>query len=326
MRNSQAARRQETTRRILVIAIFALLLGIIFISIKMIASKSCSNPGQSGMLPTDTPAPTSPTPAPSASAVPATAIPSASPYATVVPETPTPTPVPTPSPTPEQNRYGIPRLVTEGSMNDVLARLEQFKTIPSSETLILLDVGHGGFDPGTAGLESGITEADLNLQISRRLAEKLAAKGYFVFMTRMGDYGCANNKQEDMNLRTRIMRLDIFDASVSIHQNSYVDDRSAHGVRLYHYKAGSAGAKYAKDEKLASCILQSICAMTEENRSHTDTGNFMVCREPHAPAALVECGFLSNSEDEKKLSDPSYQEVFSQAIANGVENYLNGAN
>lgn len=326
MRNNQAAKRQETTRRILVIAIFALLLAIIFISIKMIASKSCSNPGQSGMLPTNTPA-VSPTPAPTETAAPETDRPSETVLPTVDPETPTPAPVVTPVPTPEQNQYGIPRLMVEGSMNDVLARLEQFKTLPASETLILLDVGHGGFDPGTAGLDTGVTEADINLQISRRLAEDLAAKGYFVFMTRMGEYACADTKKNDMNLRTRIMRLDIFDVSVSIHQNSLgKDDRSAHGVRLYHYKPASAGAKYAKDEKLAKSILEAICAATDENRSHTDTGNLMVCREPHAPAALVECGFLSNSEDEKKLSNPAYQEVFAQAVANGIENFLNGAN
>lgn len=323
MRNNQAARRQETTRRILVISIFILLLAIIGLMIRMISVKSCSNPGKTGFLPTESPVASTPTPEPTAPIVSASPIPSQTPIE--ITATPEPTVAPTPEATPEQNQYGVPRLVTEGSMSDVLARLEQFKTLPSSETLILLDVGHGGFDPGTAGVNTGVTEAELNLQVSRLVAQKLAEKGYFVFMTRMGEYACADTKKDDMNLRTRIMRLDIFDCSISIHMNAAADS-AAHGIRMYHYKTASAGAKYALDEQLAKSILQSVCAMTDETRSITDTGNFMTTREPKAPAALVECGFISNPDDEKKLSDPSYQAVFAQAVANGVENFLKGLN
>lgn len=321
MKNNQSANAQETTRRILVISIIVLLLLIMALIIRMLSVKSCTNPEKSGMASTNSPSPASPSPAKTEPAI----LSSASPTPLRPTESSvTPTPEPTQSPNPQ---IGVARVVTEGSMEDVLARLEQFKTLPASETLILLDVGHGGFDPGTSGLDTGVTEADINLQISRRVAEKLGEKGYFVLMTRMGDYACADNKDADMKLRSDIMHLDIFDASVSIHQNSLGrGDRSAHGIRLYHYKPGSEGAKYALDERLAECILKSICDMTDEDRSHTDTGNFMVCREPHAPAALVECGFLSNAADEAKLSDTAYQEVFAQAVANGIENFLNGAN
>lgn len=290
--------------------------------IRMMSVNSCSNPSHTGILPTDSPSTAAQTPPPSVPAEPTGGEPTGElpPTNTPAALTPEPTPQITPEPTPEQNAYGIPRVVTEGSMNDVLARLEQFKTLPSSETLILLDVGHGGFDPGTIGIDSGVTEAELNLQLSRILAQKLGEKGYFVFMTRMGEYACADTKRDDMNLRTRIMRLDIFDVSVSIHQNALPTDRDVHGVRMYHYKYGTEG------EKLAMSILQAICALTDETRTNTNTGNLMVVREPHAPSALVECCFLSNPTDEARMQDPAYQAVFAQAIANGIEDYLRGTN
>ncbi len=321
MRNNRAAKNQETTRRILVISIIILLLALLALLVRGISVRSCSDPEQTAKLPTDTPKVESPTPADTdvpASTVPVSEPPTAPAAPSEQPATPTPVPA-TPTPPPEQNPYGIPRVVTEGSMTDVLARLEQFKTLPASEKLILLDVGHGGFDPGTAGVNTGVTEADLNLIVSRLLAQRLGEKGYFVFMTRMGEYACADNKNEDMRLRTRIMRLDIFDCSVSIHMNA-AGSADAHGVRLYHYKSGTEG------EKLARSILQSICALTDETRTTTNTDNLMVVREPHAPAALVECGFLTNPDDEKKLIDPSYQATLALAIANGIENYLNGSN
>lgn len=322
MRNNQQARNQETTRRILVITIFVLLLLIMAVLIRMLSVKSCSNPGSdpSAMNQTPSPKPETPTPEPEVSVSPIIVEPTQPVLQSSTPDVVTapPTPIVTPVSTPESNPYGIPRVVTDGSMDDVLARLEQFKTLPASETLILLDVGHGGFDPGTIGIETGVTEADINLQISKLVAEKLAAKGYYVFMTRMGEYACAETKDKDMGLRKRIMKLDIFDAAISIHQNALPTDRTVHGVRMYHYKYGTSG------EKLAKSILQAICALTDETRTNTNTGNLMVVREPVAPSALVECGFLSNVEDEKRLSDPSYQAVFAQAVANGIEDFLRG--
>lgn len=205
-------------------------------------------------------------------------------------------------------------------MNAVMARLEQLKTLSSDKTIILLDVGHGGFDPGSLGLDTGVHEDELNLQVARFVAQKLGEKGYYVFMTRMGSYAVAETKNEDMRLRKEFMKLDIFDAAISIHMNSYPDDRSVDGTRLFYYKEGTKG------HTLATIILDEICKATGQRNRGTNSGDLMVVREPVAPSALVECGFISNANEERLLANPNYQEKLAQAVADGVEKFFNSDN
>lgn len=246
------------TRRILCLVIFVLLLSIIVVCISLACRGTCANHGDSHG--------------------PVSATPSAVSTFTPQPETPTATQAAeTPAPS-----DGIPLVVTEGDMSAVMARLEQLKTLPSDKTIILLDVGHGGFDPGSIGLDTGVHEDELNLQVARFVAQKLGEKGYYVFMTRMGSYAVAETKNEDMRLRKEFMKLDIFDAAISIHMNSYPDDRSVDGTRLFYYKEGTKG------QTLATIILDEICKATGQRNRGTNSGDLMVVREPVAPSALVE--------------------------------------
>ena len=87
------------------------------------------------------------------------------------------------------------------------------------------------------------------------------------------------------------MKLDIFDAAISIHMNSYPDDRSVDGTRLFYYKEGTKG------QTLATIILDEICKATGQRNRGTNSGDLMVVREPVAPSALVECGFISNANE-----------------------------
>lgn len=140
------------TRRILCLVIFVLLLSIIVVCISLACRGTCANHGDSHG--------------------PVSATPSAVSTFTPQPETPTATQAAeTPAPS-----DGIPLVVTEGDMSAVMARLEQLKTLPSDKTIILLDVGHGGFDPGSIGLDTGVHEDELNLQVARFVAQKLGEK------------------------------------------------------------------------------------------------------------------------------------------------------
>ena len=145
------------TRRILCLVIFVLLLSIIVVCISLACRGTCANHG-------DSHGPVSATP----SAVSTFTPQQETPTATQAAETPAPS-------------DGIPLVVTEGDMSAVMARLEQLKTLPSDKTIILLDVGHGGFDPGSIGLDTGVHEDELNLQVARFVAQKLGEKGYYVF-------------------------------------------------------------------------------------------------------------------------------------------------
>ena len=95
-------------------------------------------------------------------------------------------------------------------------------------------------------------------------------------MTRMGSYAVAETKNEDMRLRKEFMKLDIFDAAISIHMNSYPDDRSVDGTRLFYYKEGTKG------QTLATIILDEICKATGQRNRGTNSGDLMVVREPVA--------------------------------------------
>lgn len=242
---------------------------------------------------------------------------------TPVPVTEQPTPEFTPEPTPVPvgggvDANGIAFAQTEGTRDEVFNRLDILKTLPEDATIILLDVGHGGFDPGSIGVDTEVRESDLNLEVSRLVAQRLGEKGYYVFMTRMGDYAVASSKNEDMSIRTQIMKLEIFDASISIHMNSFPQDRSVAGTRLYQYESGTEG------ERLAELIMLKVAAATGQKYRPTVSDNLMVVREPVAPAALVECGFISNHEEELALQNPEYQLTLAQAIAEGIEAFLNG--
>lgn len=209
-----------------------------------------------------------------------------------------------------------PALQTEPAQTDNPPATQTAET-PAPSDGILLDVGHGGFDPGSIGLDTGVHEDELNLQVARFVAQKLGEKGYYVFMTRMGSYAVAETKNEDMRLRKEFMKLDIFDAAISIHMNSYPDDRSVDGTRLFYYKEGTKG------QTLATIILDEICKATGQRNRGTNSGDLMVVREPVAPSALVECGFISNANEERLLANSNYQEKLAQAVADGVEKFFN---
>lgn len=304
----------------MIIAILALVVLLVVLLACLITRGTCSNAANHGIIPMNSPDPSmiidvTKTDVPATQIIEPTGDPqSSNPEPTYYVS---PGPVNPISPAIPQSPYpSIPYCLTEGTMDDVNARLELLKKLPANETVILLDVGHGGFDGGTVGIDTKVTEADINLQVSRLLAERLAAKGYFVFMTRMGDYAVGSNKNNDMRWRKQVMKLNLFDVSVSIHQNALDTDRNVKGARIYCYKFGTEG------ENLAKSIISEFSKVSSDCKTNAYTGNLMVVREPICPSALVECGFLSNHDEELLLSDPSYQALIAQAIADGVENYI----
>ena len=301
----------EKTIRILSVIIAALIIAIAAV----IIGRSCpgSEPTSPSAQPTSSPEPTV-TVAPQPSLTPEETE-TASPQSTAE----VGTDVPTSSPEPVTN---VAKVVTEGDLNAVYARLEQLKGLKAADpsvTIILLDVGHGGFDPGASG-QNGTIESELNLIISRMLAEELANRGYYVFMTRMGEYAVADTKSADMEARTAMMKNDIFTVAVSIHMNSFPRDRSVSGVRVYNYPGSTRG------RVLSSIVMHTIAQMTDQRERDTTEEDLMVVREPICPSVLVECGFLSNSSDEALLKDPEYQRLMAIAVACGVDEFIRGRN
>ena len=187
--------------------------------------------------------------------------------------------------------------------------------------IIALDPGHGGYDGGTRAMDSGIWEKDLTLQITLKAEEALRAHGAKVVLTRredvslrVGDTATLTRKRQDLQARVNIAMEAEADVLLSIHLNEY-RSRAESGPQVFYQRGGDAG-------RLLSGVLQK--ALIEELRPRKErvamAGDYFVLRSA-IPSALVECGFLSNSEDEKLLLDEGYQRQIGIALAKGLYEY-----
>lgn len=180
---------------------------------------------------------------------------------------------------------------------------------------VILDAGHGGFDAGASGTDTGVRESELNLQVARLVQKALEEGGARVLMTRTEAGALGDTKREDMARRGELLRTEGADASVSIHMNKF-SDRRVRGPMTYYQAGAEAG------QALAACVIDSLTAALDLPPRLPNPGNNFVTRVPACPAVLVECGFLSNGAEERLLQDEGYQKAIAAAIAQGVLTFL----
>lgn len=192
----------------------------------------------------------------------------------------------------------------------------------NGEYVVVVDAGHGGFDPGKVGI-NGAQEKDINLAIAGRVAAYLKAGDVKVVMTRESDVGLydsdSNNKKvQDMKRRVEIMESAHPQLTVSIHQNSYPEEY-VHGAQVF-YHADSAEGK-----KLADYIQQQFVKNVdpENERQIKANDSYYLLKKTGMPIVIVECGFLSNYAEAEKLSTEEYQNSVAWAVYMGIMNYLN---
>lgn len=187
-------------------------------------------------------------------------------------------------------------------------------------TIIVIDVGHGGYDPGKVSL-NGIKEKDINLQISQHLKEELSSYGYTVFLTREDDIGLcdenvSNKKRSDLNNRIQFFKQHNADLAISIHQNSYTDAAS-HGAQTFYFSNSEQG------KLLAQSIQKSLLSIDSTNkRSEKASDSYYLLKHSDIPSVIVECGFLSNPTETANLTDSNYQKSIAHAISEGIYQYL----
>ena len=190
-----------------------------------------------------------------------------------------------------------------------------FALLPLSGKLILIDIGHGGKDPGT--ISNGILEKDLNLAIGKKLEIELIKKGASVILTRDGDYDLSNpqaerRKQSDFDNRIKLINSSKADMYLSIHIN-YLEDASYKGGQVFYYKT-------EKNKNIALSIQEELNKISDK-REVKKTPNIYMYQRLKVPGVLVECGFLSNAQERQNLITEEYQEKIAKAISNGVINY-----
>ena len=172
---------------------------------------------------------------------------------------------------------------------------------------VFIDAGHGGTDPGALGY--GYRESDLNLQVAKKVESKLKSKGIDVKMSRSSDIFYSLSERAEMANDYGA------DAFVSIHQNS-AKDKSANGIETYYNR------NKEEDKPLSNDIQTQVISQTGANNRGVKNAEFTVLVKSKMISALVECGFITNELEVKKLSDSSYQDKLATGIANGIEEYL----
>lgn len=188
---------------------------------------------------------------------------------------------------------------------------------------VIVDAGHGLPDGGAVGI-SGSVEQEINLDIALKLQEILEAKGVRVIMTRTDENGLWEDEDDsirkkkvtDMHKRLDIMKNSDAHLFISIHMNSF-PNHSASGLRIFY------APNHEEIKPLAENIQARIKDITNANINIVKTADksLFLMKNPPIPAILVECGFLSNAKEEKKLQEEDYQARLAWAIADAIEKY-----
>lgn len=188
--------------------------------------------------------------------------------------------------------------------------LEDEKNDNNKKHVVYIDVGHGGTDEGFKSVK-GPKEKDLTLQISKLVSNRLSSQGdVSVIMSRSTDTNLSNSQRVEDGTK---QNADVF---VSIHVTAN-DDSSAKGVETF-YRGDSNDAS----DELATLVQKSIVSYVDLDNRGAKPFTFDVLRDNAMPAILIECGFLSNPEEEKKLTNPSFQKELAEGISQGILSFL----
>ena len=187
-------------------------------------------------------------------------------------------------------------------------------TIPDEAAVVVIDAGHGGPDGGAQGV-SGSVEAELNLKVAELISDMLTKRGLYVIMTRSTADALGESKSADMAERGRIMRLPEADLTVSIHMNKF-GDPTVEGPMVFYMKGNKAS------EEFADAVMESLCKSLSRPLRRTNPEDLFVLRTPDVPAILVDCGFLSNAEDEARLMTEEYRRSIAEGVCDGITAYL----
>ena len=198
-------------------------------------------------------------------------------------------------------------------------------TVPVSSRIIVLDAGHGKPDEGAEG-NNGTTEEKANLSITLKLQKLLEESGATVILTRSDENGIYDQnsttiremKVSDIKNRVKIGNNSSADILVSIHLNKG-DNSSYNGFQTFYKKDDEQGKRLAVD--IQGSLKDTI--KTENKREAHEISGIYLVDNVEIPITIVECGFLSNPQEEEKLLTDEYQNQLAWGIFIGIMNYFN---
>lgn len=189
------------------------------------------------------------------------------------------------------------------------------------DNCIIIDAGHGGIDGGATSC-TGVLESHMNLQIALRLEQVFHLLGYDTVMIRRTDESVytegntiASQKVSDLKERVRICNETPGAVLVSIHQNTFSDSRY-HGAQVFY------GSKESRPlaEKLQSRLLSAL--NPGSHRKAKQGKGVYLLEHINCPGVLIECGFVTNPEEEALLRDEGYQKKLCAVIVSAVSAQL----
>lgn len=203
-------------------------------------------------------------------------------------------------------------------------RLQTSAVPTKAKPTVIIDAGHGGGDGGAVSAD-GVLEKGINLSIAHNTEDLLRLFGFETQMTREDDSWLTG---EGQNVRQRKLndmkaRLSIFNSSernvvISIHQNKF-SDRNAHGTQVF-YSPNNENSLLLADS-IKNAVKSALQPDNDRLSKPADAGIYLL-KNTENPAVIVECGFLSNADECRKLTDDDYQKKMSLAIATGFMDYF----
>ena len=195
--------------------------------------------------------------------------------------------------------------------------------LPLTGWTILIDPGHGGYDGGARARDSGIWEKVINLDVALQVEKSLVDQGAAVIMTRREDAdlctedrpAALTKKRQDMLARVEMAVSAQVDMVLSIHMNEY-RARGESGPQVFYRQGSDAG------RLLAGCMQEALIARLQPRKARAAMAGDYFILQLDVPSVLVECGFISNPEEERLLLSEDYQARLGEAVAVGVMDYV----
>lgn len=185
------------------------------------------------------------------------------------------------------------------------------KKLILNDMTIIIDPGHGSLDKGTSYKD--IYEKDINLTISKKLKTELESLGANIILTRDGDYDLSTpntntRKRSDFNNRIKLINETNPNLVISIHQNYYKDTKYS-GTQIF----------YKGNKELAEYLQKNI---NEKRLTKPISSSLYMYNKINADTLLIECGFLSNTNDRKNLTNENYQTNYTKELAKYIAEYF----
>lgn len=202
-----------------------------------------------------------------------------------------------------------------------------FSSVRMGGVTVIVDAGHGGEDGGAVS-EGGTVESQINLAIASKLDALLHLYGVSTVMVREDDRSIHDasaetlreKKRSDLKNRVALVNDTPNGVLISIHQNVY-PDRNLSGAQVFYSDVGSSYDWAVLTQELLRTTLDE----SNHRKAAQISDTIYLMKNITRPAILVECGFLSHPEEEKKLQDSAYQTKIAAALMASSLQYYGGS-